>query len=99
MRKLPLWGDETYETNFEWPTEEDWALMDPNVSITSFEFGSSSKTNISIGSVRVNYSDGDSAIFENMIRGKGRAHKTFRQQKIDFDASDPIYAISAVSGS
>ena len=73
MRKLPLWGVQTFETNFEWPTEEDWALMDPNISIKSFEFASSSNSNIHIASVRVNYSDGDSAIFENMNHNSGRA--------------------------
>ena len=78
MRKLPLWGDETYATNFEWPTEEEWALMDPNISIASFEFSSSSDSNIHIGSVRVNYSDGESALFENINPSSGRAFRQYR---------------------
>ena len=39
VQKLPLWGNQDVDVTFEWPTEEDWANMDPNLSITSIDFG------------------------------------------------------------
>ena len=36
LRKLPLWG--IVEPNFEWPTPEAYALMGPDVSVTSIDF-------------------------------------------------------------
>ena len=35
LKMLPMWGNEDYEVNFQWPTQEAWTLMDPNTSITS----------------------------------------------------------------
>ena len=34
LKKLPMWGDEDMEVNFEWPTEEEWTLMNPNIQMT-----------------------------------------------------------------
>ena len=35
LRMLPMWGNEDYEVNFQWPTQEAWTLMDPNTSVAS----------------------------------------------------------------
>ena len=59
LKKLPLWGDESMEINFEWPTEEEWKWMDPCLSITSIEFSSKARNDYLLASVLVNYSDGD----------------------------------------
>ena len=60
LRYLPLWGDENAEVNFEWPTRESWAKMDPNISLTSIDFRSAESGYSKMASVRVNYSDGQS---------------------------------------
>ena len=38
--KLPLWGEVVSDSqiNFEWPTQEDWASMSPDVELQSIEF-------------------------------------------------------------
>ena len=59
LRYLPLWGDKDAEVNFEWPTRESWAKMDPNISLTSLEFRSEESGYSKMASVRVNYSDGE----------------------------------------
>ena len=58
LRKLPVWGDEDAEVNFEWPTEQLWAHMDPNLSLVSIEFTCKDFKDEALSSVRVNYSDG-----------------------------------------
>ena len=72
LKKLPFWGNKYYETNFEWPTEEAWTLMDPNISITSIEFYSSHKDQSRLAYVKLNYSNGETVFFENKnINGYG----------------------------
>ena len=98
LKKLPLWGDEDYETNFEWPTEEAWTLMDPNISITSLEFSSSRKDTSNLASVKLNYSDGETAFFENINHsGNGMPWERFNYRTFNFDGSDSMSAVSAVS--
>ena len=66
LRKLPLWGkNDDYDVNFEWPTEEAWSYMDPNVSVTSIEFSSKDNDNYLLASVKVSYSDGETKLFYN----------------------------------
>ena len=40
LKKLPLWGEKVSEDeiNFEWPTPEIFAQMQPDVTIQSMEF-------------------------------------------------------------
>ena len=61
---MPLWGDGTQETNFEWPTEEAWSLMDHNTSITSIDFASYDR-DTTLSYVKLQYSDGQTKVFEN----------------------------------
>jgi hypothetical protein len=42
LRRVPLWGREEYfdedDINFEWPTQEEFDQMRPDVSLESIEF-------------------------------------------------------------
>ena len=69
LKMLPVWGNEDYETNFQWPSEEAWALMDPNTSVTSMEFSRPENTFWELASVRLNYSDGETVFLENITHG------------------------------
>ena len=65
--------------------------MDPNLSLTSIEFACKDDRDAALSSVRVNYSDGQTQLFENTI-----THAYDSYQTINFDANVPI---SSVSGS
>ena len=78
LRKLPLWGkNDDYSVNFEYPTEEEWSLMDHNVSITSIDFSSKDEDNYLLASVKLTYSDGVTKLFENINPSSGEAWKTW----------------------
>ena len=53
-----MWGEDDADVNFEWPTEQLWAHMDPNLSLVSIEFTCKDFNDEALSSVRVNYSDG-----------------------------------------
>ena len=99
IRKLPMWGDENQEISFEWPTEEAWSFMDPNTSITSIDFACSHRDLVRVGWVSINYSDGETKTFENLIPTTGVAYPNFHQETVNFDitASTPIRAVKAGS--
>ena len=63
LKKLPMWGDKDLHTNFEWPSEEAWSLMDPNTSITSIDFASNHRYDEKVASCTVHYSDGETKTF------------------------------------
>ena len=73
LRKMPLWGDRDSEINFEWPTEEEWSLMDYNTSITSIDFASYDR-DMTLSYVKLNYSDGQTKVFENFDLNQNRAY-------------------------
>ena len=61
---MPLWGTNDADIDFEYPTEDEWAQMDANISLSSIEFEKVSNY-VWVGSVKVNYSDGSSQYFKN----------------------------------
>merc|ERR1712141_284161 len=76
--------------------------MVPNVSITSIEFTSRGPGNIAINddmmnSIRLNYSDGETKLFENINPNSGKAWKTYNHGTIYFDESNPVRAVKAYS--
>ena len=87
LKKLPMWGNRDYEPNFEWPTEEAWTSMDHNLSLTSIDFSSKDDYEYRLASVEVNYSDGDSKLFENINPSSGKAWDTFNYESFDLNAS------------
>ena len=67
LRKLPLWGERVSEDeiNFEWPTPEIFAQMQPDVTIQSIEFKTYSQSSTAVSSVKVILSNGESSpVFE-----------------------------------
>merc|ERR1712051_44617 len=76
-----------------WPSEEAWALMDPNTSVTSMEFSRPENTFWELASVRLNYSDGETVFLENITHGTSFPMQDFKT--IDFDESRPISAVKA----
>ena len=65
LKKLPMWGLKVNlnEIDFEWPTQEIFDQMQPDVTIKSLEFKDSSYV---ISSIRVNLSNNQSSpVFEN----------------------------------
>ena len=40
IKKLPLWGDQEREIDFEWPTQTMWDAMSPDTKLASIEFSS-----------------------------------------------------------
>jgi len=99
LRKLPMWGNEDFDANFEWPTEEAWNLMDPNTSITSIDFASNHKHEAKVAWCRVYYSDGEIKVFENINPSSGRAFPNHNQETVNFDVTlaTPIRAVKAAS--
>ena len=89
------------EINFEWPTPEIFAQMNPNASFESIEF----KTNmldykdnykdiVAVSSVRVKLSNGESSpVFKkhNLIH--------YYPETINFDPNTSIRAVKAVEAS
>ena len=63
LRKLPLWGEKVSDDviDFEWPSADIFASMDPDVSIQSIEFKTSCQECSSLSSVKLNLSDGTSS--------------------------------------
>ena len=86
LRKMPLWGDRDSEINFEWPTEEEWSLMDYNTSITSIDFASYDR-DMTLSYVKLNYSDGQTKVFENFDLNQNRAYGYTNLETINFDDS------------
>ena len=63
LERLPLWGKRygkapDNEINFEWPTEEMFSAMTPDVSLKSIEF---KDYLYGLASVKVNLSNGESS--------------------------------------
>ena len=60
LKKLPLWGEKVSddEIDFEWPTPEIWAQMQPDVSLQSMEFKTRHQDSYYLSSARVNLSNG-----------------------------------------
>ena len=58
---MPLWGNvgssHSSPPDFEWPTQEDWATMSPDVKLESIEFKKREVHGYSMSSVRVNLSN------------------------------------------
>ena len=68
LKKLPLWGEQVSddEIDFEWPTQEAFDQMNPDVFIESIEFKSRHEYSHYVSSVKVNLSNGESSpVFEN----------------------------------
>ena len=82
-----MWGDQNLEINFEWPTEEAWTSMDHNLSLTSIDFSSKDDYEYRLASVEVNYSDGDSKLFENINKSTGAPWNTFNYESFDLNTS------------
>ena len=82
-----MWGDENMEINFEWPTEEAWTVMDHCPSLTSIDFSSKAHDDYKMASVEVNYSDGDSKLFENINPSTGAPWNTFNYESFDLNTS------------
>ena len=57
---MPLWGENVSEEkiNFEWPTPEIFAQMQPDVTIQSIEFKTILIWDYIVSSVKVNLSNG-----------------------------------------
>ena len=67
---MPLWGEKVSsdDIDFEWPTPEIFASMDPNVSIKSIEFKTNCEDCSSLSSFKLNLSDGSSSpAFESTV--------------------------------
>ena len=83
LKKLPLWGEKVSdsEIDFEWPTQETFDQMRPDVSIDSIEFKTMRENSFYVSSVKVNLSNGRSSpVFENSNWTQHTNHQT-----IDFD--------------
>ena len=63
LKRLPLWGEKVSENeiDFEWPTPEVYARMEPDVSLTSIEFKTRHESSYFVSSARVNLSNGESS--------------------------------------
>ena len=96
LKKLPLWGvkvsDE--EIDFEWPTPEIFAQMNPNAFLESIEFKTNElnmENTATVSSVRVNLSNGESSpVFEK----SDQTH--YYPETINFDPNTPIRAVEAL---
>ena len=83
LKKLPLWGEKVSdsEIDFEWPNQETFEQMRPDVSIDSIEFKTMRKNSFYVSSVKVNLSNGRSSpVFENSNWTQHNDHQT-----INFD--------------
>ena len=60
LKKLPLWGEKVSDDliDFEWPSPNIFAAMDPDVSIQSIEFKTNCQDCSSLSSVKLNLSNG-----------------------------------------
>jgi len=72
--------------------------MDPNTKLTSIEFTSAGKHDALLASVRLNYSNEETKLFENINPSSGEPWKTFNFGEIMFDeANESISAVKAIS--
>ena len=92
-KRLHLWGKQIDEGDvvFEWPTQDDFAEMSPDVKLSSIEFKAAYST---LSSVKVNLSNEQSSeVFESA------SHSDYdNYQKIDFDSNTSIRAVEAKEG-
>jgi len=72
--------------------------MDPNTKLSSIEFTSAAKHDVLLASVRVNYSNEETKLFENINPVSGKPWKTHNSGEIIFDAAnESISAVKAIS--
>ena len=59
LRRIPFWGAHPGSAiNFEWPSQADWASITPDAKLESLELKMGGKTPQTLGSVKVNLSNG-----------------------------------------
>ena len=99
LRKLPLWGVEQVddeEIDFEWPTQEMFANMNPNERLHSLEFKTRERDGL--GSVKVNLANGESSEALEKQGVTGYYSEFWNEEKISFKPDNSIREVGACTG-